>query len=91
MEIRCSSAWNFVMVHGILLDDDHGSPCRDSAHQSARAADDAQPSFGRCPEVEAMYRAQVARMPHGELVVLRGSMFDAPDAFFTNLDRFLAE
>lgn len=46
------------------------------------------------PVVEEMYRDQLASIAEHELVVVKASkhyvMFDAPDAFFPALDRFLA-
>lgn len=48
---------------------------------------------GAMPEVEAIFEAQLAPIPHHELVVVNGSrhylMFDVPDVFFAQLDRFL--
>lgn len=48
---------------------------------------------GSAAEVEALYRGQLEPIRRHELVVVEGShhyvMFDAPDAFFAALDRFL--
>ncbi|HEY3451907.1 MAG TPA: alpha/beta hydrolase [Myxococcales bacterium] len=47
------------------------------------------------PEVERAFREQLAPLASQEVVVVPGSrhyvMFDAPQAFFENLDRFLAK
>jgi pimeloyl-ACP methyl ester carboxylesterase len=48
---------------------------------------------GAVPEVEALYAKQLAPIPQHELLVVNASrhyvMFDAPEVFFANLDRFL--
>jgi pimeloyl-ACP methyl ester carboxylesterase len=48
---------------------------------------------GTAPEVETLYREQLAAIPEHELVVVQGShhyvMFDAPETFFASLDRFV--
>jgi pimeloyl-ACP methyl ester carboxylesterase len=49
---------------------------------------------GSTSEVEALYRDQLTPIRRHELVVVKGShhyvMFDAPETFFSELDRFLA-
>jgi len=46
------------------------------------------------PEIEQLYRDQLAAIAQHELVLVPGSrhylMFDAPETFFAQLDRFLA-
>jgi pimeloyl-ACP methyl ester carboxylesterase len=48
---------------------------------------------GAAAEVETLYREQLGPVPDHELIVVNASrhyvMFDAPDVFFANLDRFL--